>query len=68
MAAQYDEFVVPEERRRIGEELPNPSSSIDRVRNPYVDPVNLVQRWLSCRLRQRRPDERLLVGWSQVRS
>ncbi len=82
IAALYDEMLVPEEQRDLGEELrhsfrrtveallrlterdellvENPvlRRSID-VRNPYVDPINLVQVELLRRLRRSDESEEL---------
>ncbi|MEE8117597.1 MAG: phosphoenolpyruvate carboxylase, partial [Gemmatimonadales bacterium] len=83
IAAEYDNRLVPEELRPLGQELrsrlratvdallqvtehgqllehnPVLRRSID-VRNPYVDPINLVQVEVLCRLRERGDDPRLL--------
>ncbi len=83
IAAEYDERLVPESLRSIGDELrerleratqvvlqitgqtrlldgnPVLQRSID-VRNPYIDPINLVQTEVLCRLRKNADDARLL--------
>lgn len=83
IARFYDDALVPQELRHLGEELREALANTERcllrvtgeerllvdnpvlarsiaVRNPYVDPINLVQVELLRRLRQNPDDETLL--------